>query len=287
MTVDLRAGRLSLALAPEIGGAIARYDLEEAGERVPLMRPAPEGFTDVLEAACFPLVPYCNRVRDGRFTFRGLDVRLTPNMRPQRHPLHGVGWRGAWTVEAQSDASATLTFVWPGGDWPWPFRATQTFTLDDVGLAVSLSVQNTGAEPMPAGLGLHPYYPCPPGTVLDAAVEEAFTVDAELFPDGRTPATGRYDLNDRSISGAGLDNGYGGWGGEATIRRPDGRGLRLTAAERWFQVYAPADQPILAAEPVTHANGALNAPEAEQAALGLRMLAPGEAAALNARFDPL
>ena len=287
MTLELRAGALSLRLAPAIGGAIARYDLLERDERVPLLRPAPEGFADVLEAACFPLVPYSNRVRDGVFAFRGREVRLTPNLPPQRHPLHGVAWRRPWSVVTRGEADAKLAFDWTGGEWPWPFRAEQAFALDDSGLAVRLTLTNTGGEDMPAGLGLHPYYPCPPGTLLDAAVEEVFTVDEALFPDGREPAVRRYDLRGREISGAGLDNGYGGWSGEATIRWPSGLGLRLSSAERWFQVYAPVDQPILAAEPVSHANGALNAPEAEQAALGLRVLGPGETMSLMARFDPL
>lgn len=285
--LGLRAGDLSLELDAAVGGSIARYDLHRGSAVEPLMRPAAEGYTDAVQGACFPLVPYSNRVRDGVFSFSAREVRLTPNMPPQRHPLHGFGWRGAWTVEAQTDTSATLAFVWPGGEWPWSFEARQTLTLDEAGLAIALTVENTSAEPMPAGLGLHPFFPCPPGTVLDADVGEVFTVDDALFPNGREPATGRYDLRERVISGAGLDNGYGGWNGVATIRWPSGLGLRITSPERWFQVYAPTDQPVLAAEPVTHANGALNAPPDEQAALGLRVLAPGETLTLNARFDPL
>lgn len=285
--LTLRAGDLSLVLAPTVGGSVARYDVVRDGRREPLMRPAPEAFADAVEGACFPLVPYSNRVRDGRFSFRGREVRIAPNMAPQRHPLHGVGWRAPWRVEENADTSATLAFSWPGGEWPWAFEARQRFTLNEQGLEIALSVRNTSAEPMPAGLGLHPFYPCPPGTVLDADVADVFTVDADLFPDGRRPAAGRYALVDRVISQAGLDNGYGGWGGEAVIRWPNGLGLRVSSPARWFQVYAPTDQPVLAAEPVTHANGALNAPEAEQAALGLRVLEPGETFTLTARFDPL
>ena len=34
-------------------------------------------------------------------------------------------------------------------------------------------------------------------------------------------AAGRYDLRERRIDGAGLDNGYEGWGGRAELRRPE------------------------------------------------------------------
>ena len=47
---------------------------------------------NVLDAASFPLVPYVNRIRGGRFTFRGREVRLAPNMAGDPSPLHGQGW---------------------------------------------------------------------------------------------------------------------------------------------------------------------------------------------------
>ena len=54
---------------------------------------------------------------------------------------------------------------------------------------------------------------------------------------------------------------------------------------RFFQLYSPATGGLFVAEPVTHANAALNAPEAEWAGLGLRVLAPGERMALTMRID--
>ncbi len=283
--IRLIAGELALELEPSVGGSIAAYT--HAAQ--PLMRTTKPGYPDVLDAACFPLVPYSNRIRDGVFSFRGQELRLAPNLPPQRHPLHGVGWRAPWTAESVEGSRAVLSLDWPGGEWPWAFRAEQWFELDHQGLVATLIVENRSEATMPAGLGFHPYFPCPPGTVLDAPVTEVFPVDPDLFPTGREPAAGRYSLDQRRISGAGLDNGYGGWSGTATIRWPDGRGLRISGEPpaRWFQVYAPVGEPVLCAEPVTHANGALNVPEDEAVALGLRLLEPEERLTLAARFDPL
>jgi aldose 1-epimerase len=52
----------------------------------------------------------------------------------------------------------------------------------------------------------------------------------------------------------------------------------------YFQVYSPAEGGLFVAEPVTHANAALNEPEDLWPSLGLRVLAPGEKMALNARI---
>lgn len=280
--IALAAGGLRVELSPAVGGSVAAFMVR--GQ--PVFRPAPPDFDDVLQAACFPLVPYSNRVFDGRFEFAGRNVVLARNNPPQRHPLHGLGWRNAWAVEAASAAAARLAFDWPGGDWPWPFRAEQAFALEDGELTIALSVTNLADSPMPAGLGLHPYFPCPPGTVLDAAVEEVWTVDADLFPNGRQAPTGRYDLERREIHHADLDNGYGGWAGEATIAWPDGAGVRIRSAERYFQVYAPVTEDVLCAEPVSHANGALNANDADRPKLGLKTLEPGASLTLKSTFSP-
>ena len=49
--------------------------------------------------ACFPLVPYANRIANGRFAFAGDEVQLRRNWDRDPHPLHGQGWRSAWTIE--------------------------------------------------------------------------------------------------------------------------------------------------------------------------------------------
>ncbi|HYC66575.1 MAG TPA: hypothetical protein VEA98_00005, partial [Brevundimonas sp.] len=51
------------------------------------------------------------------------------------------------------------------------------------------------------------------------------------------------------------------------------------------QLYSPAGGGIFVAEPVTHANAALNAPEAEWAELGMQVLEPGEEMRLDMRID--
>ena len=86
---------------------------------------------------------------------------------------------------------------------------------------------------------------------------------------------------------AGLDNGYGGWSGSAEMSWPD-RDLQVRMSSptaRFFQVYAPEQGGVFVAEPVTHANAALNHPEAEWRSLGLRVLAPDEEMRLAVRFD--
>jgi aldose 1-epimerase len=237
--------------------------------------------------ASFPLVPYVNRIRDGRFMFRGREVVLQPNMAGDISPLHGQGWLSAWEVESSGESGAELRFHHTAGEWPWDWEARQIFALDDAGLSLSLQCRNLSDSAMPCGLGQHPYFPCSAETRIDTVVRTAFEIDEHVLPTGEVPATGRYDLKDRAVCGQGLDHGFGGWGGEARLSDPAWPApLRLSSAEaRFFQLYSPEAGGMFVAEPVTHANAALNEPEARWAELGMRVLEPGEAMQLTMRLE--
>ncbi len=285
--LELAAGRLKVELSPSIGGAISAFDWVGGDASRPILRKCHSPLEKVLDAGSFPLVPYVNRIRDGRFTFRGREVHIAPNMPGDPSPLHGQGWLNPWTVEQAGEASAVLSFRHEAGEWPWAYEAHQEFALDEGGLTLSLTCRNADDDQMPCGLGQHPYFPCGPETRLDTRVTHAWTIDEKVLPVDKVPADGRYDLRDRLVCGQGLDNGFGGWGGEAGMGDPGWPyAVRLLSAEaHFFQLYSPPTGGIFVAEPVTHANAALNAPEEQWPELGMRVLDPGEAMSLTMRLD--
>lgn len=283
----LRAGELTLELSPSIGGAIAAFEWSREGSVRPILRKCHSPLGNVLDAACFPLVPYVNRIRGGQFSFRGKEVRLAPNMAGDPSPLHGQGWLGSWSLDEANERTAVLRFRHQSGEWPWDYEARQHFELDEGGLLVRLECVNLAEEPMPCGLGLHPYFPCTAETLIDTSVEAVWTIDEHVLPVEKVPADGRYSLRERLICGQNLDNGFGGWSGEAHISDPNWPyALRLSSPDaRFFQIYSPRDGSIFVAEPVTHANTALNAPESDWPKLGLRVLEPGQSMGLSMRLD--
>ena len=283
--VELHSGNLELGISPSVGGSIARFDWVAGDKsRTPLMRGCHSESINVLEAACFPLVPFVNRIRGSRFSFRGREVALKPNMAGDASVLHGQGWLGAWQCLYSDGQQAELVFEHPAGEWPWTYEARQFFALDVRGLTVRLSCLNTSPEPMPCGLGQHPYFPCDAETVLDTVVACAWEVDEQVLPTEKVPATGRFDLRQRRICGQGLDHGFSGWNGIAAISGEPQLVLSSPDAH-FFQLYSPKDGGLFVAEPVSHANAALNAPEAEWPELGMRVLEPGEEMSLVMRID--
>src|SRR5919112_4065272 len=120
--LKLSAGKLRLNLSPSVGGAICAFDWIEQGEVRPILRKFHSPVEKVLDAASFPLVPYVNRIRAGTFTFRGLEVRIAPNMARDPSPLHGQGWLNPWTVDAADEVSALLNYRHAADEWPWAYE---------------------------------------------------------------------------------------------------------------------------------------------------------------------
>lgn len=279
--IALAAWDWRATLRPELGGAVA--SLSWRGRDV--LRPTPEAADDPLQTACFPLIPYANRIDQGRFVFEGREVRLTPTPGFEPHTLHGDGWRRPWTVEAEDDRSTTLVLEHPRGDWPWRWSARQAVVLDEAGLTITLSMTNTDDGPMPAGLGLHPWFIRPEDGRLMLEAEAVWRVDERLIPTDLAPPAAVFDWAEgpRIEAAPFVDNAYDGWNGIARIA-DESRMVTLEASAnaRWAHVYAPRGEGFVCVEPVTHRPDALNAPAGE--ASGLIVLQPGETMVISLRI---
>ena len=271
--IQLAAGDWTATVSPALGGSI--LGLEHAGR--PVFRPTAPGAADILDTACFPLVPYANRIADGRFTFEGREVVLPVLPRFAPHALHGDAWLAAWGVDDADERSVRLRLAGGGDHWPWPWSATQTIALSDAGLRVELSMTNEGDAPAPAGLGLHPYFHRSQDARLTLQADSVWLTDAREIPDRLVAPA---ELMDWSAGPAVsqspfVDHAYAGWSGEAVIGGAD-REVLLSASDncRWTQVYAPLGQDFICVEPVTHRPDAVHAAPGEDS--GLTVLAPGQ-----------
>src|SRR5206468_2991341 len=130
-SVNIAAGPLRLRLSPSIGGAISAFEWIHGGSERAILRKCNSPLEKALDAASFPLVPYVNRIRDGRFRFRGREIQLQPNLAGDPSPLHGQGWLHAWAVEHAGDDRAVLSFRHEPGEWPWGYEARQEFEIDE------------------------------------------------------------------------------------------------------------------------------------------------------------
>lgn len=273
----LAAGGWEATLRPEIGGALAT--LRRDG--LDVLRPMPLAATSPLEAGCFPLVPYCNRIREGRFRFGGHEAVLPRNFAPEPHSLHGIGWQHPWRVERRTESECLLVHDYDGEDaWPWAYRTEQRVRLTPRGCVVTLVLINRSGEPMPAGVGLHPYFRRRREAELRFAASHVLLVDHDLLPTGVTaPANHFADWGPgASLPAETVDHCFAGWRGAAQIRDDPGTIVLTATGAPHLHLYAPADGSALCLEPVSHTPDALNrAPEE------MTVLPPGCAATVTMR----
>lgn len=275
LVLELQESRL--ILDPGHGGTVRAFSWH--GQDV--FRPTPEGAgDDPLDTACFAMVPYVNRVAQGRFEFGGHRIQLERNWSEDPHPLHGQGWRRPWSVVSVSATSAALRFEGGGDEWPWRYRGEQHFHLQPAGLSIELSLENLSDHVMPAMLGLHPYFPDPAHARMDALLPRVWLTNQEALPQQEVVTSVAWSFTpERPVRTVVLDHGFTGWNGTATLRWPTRTVSVIATGCESLHVFVPGDsgKDFFCVEPQNAAPGALGRGEA------LRV-APGERVAIRVQF---
>lgn len=240
------------------------------------------------------LVPWPNRVADGRYRLDGAQQQLALTEPLAGNAIHGLARWVAWDVIDRQSSSVTFsTLVVPQPGWPTLLRCEVTYALDSAGLTVTTSARNVGTADCLYGSGSHPYLTAGTALVDDATVQVPastwYETDERGIPVATHPVDGSpYDLREpRRIGEQVLDTCFGGltldedsrW--RVRLTGPDG-GVVLwaDASYRWVQVFTGDTlddehrRRGVAVEPLTCPPDAFNATDLEAA--GVVRLAPGE-----------
>ena len=290
--LKLTDGLAEAVVVPDLGAGLASYDLIEAGRATPIFRPRRHlDDAQPFDLASNLLLPWSNRISGGGFRFAGRFHPLAPNVAGEPYPIHGNGFLSAWTVETATatDAALSLESTGPG---PFRYSARATYGLAAGALTMRMTVVNRADQPLPFGLGFHPWLVRTRDTLLKAAAETVVLESGDHLPAGAEPLSSRPDCdfrNLRALPGDWINNGFLMWDGRADIVWPD-RKLALEIESdpplSVYIVYSPsADADFFCFEPVTHVIDAHNASGGPDAN-GLAILAPGESLSISCRFAP-
>ena len=283
--VTLENERIRFVVDPAQGVNVLGCFVRPQGQWLPLMPDVQGGATD-LKASSFVLIPYSNRIENGRFTFGGQSYQLANG---ERHASHGDVRNRPWQVAAVDATQIDCAFAsrdFSDVNWPWPFTATLRYALAGDRLLSTLTVRNEGASPMPAGLGWHPYY----NRTLSQTGEPVllhFQIDS-VYPDAndnRIPSgplqllAPNQDFRDeRLLEPANFIDGcfYGYDGGGTIAWSASGVTLRYQcdANCKHLILFNPA-KPYFAVEPVTNANNGVNLLAQGDPTSGIQILEPG------------
>lgn len=234
------------------------------------------------------LVPWPNRVRDGRYRFDGTDYQLALSDPDTHTAIHGLGRWARWTAVRHDRSEVTLALdVVPQKGWPFEVRVEVTYALDPAtGLAVTATAHNHGRARLPFGAGFHPYLAVRGGSLSDAEIRvpaaRRLILDEQQVPVGEEDVAGTdYDLRaPRVLGDTRLDAGFTALDTEAgralaEVRtRAGGAQIWMGAAFGYVQVFTRDDLggagPAVAIEPMTCA------PDAFNSGAGLVVLEPDE-----------
>jgi aldose 1-epimerase len=236
-----------------------------------------DGFgEDELSSGCRGqlLVPWPNRIRDGRYTWDGAEQQL-PLTEPSRgNASHGLVRWVAWTLAERATSSVTLTYrLMAQSGYPWTLDLSVTYALGDDGLLVTQSAVNRSGSPAPYAAGAHPYLTAGPGPidtweVMLPAATRSLSDPERLLPVSRESVEGTVaDFRTaRTLGGLGLNHAFtdlvrDGSGVATTVLRDPAAGtgveLWVDATQPWLMVYTADDRPAplhrrsIAVEPMT------------------------------------
>ena len=276
------------AVVVEVGGGLRDYRVGG--------RPVLDGFAEDelgTGARGLPLVPWPNRLHEGRYAFDGVSYALPLDEPEHASALHGLARHLSWTpVEVAADRVTMAVTLWPRPQWPFTLSVRVEYALGPDGLAVTTVAQATGAGDVPYAAGAHPYVTVGTPTIDEAelllAARTRLPTDACRIPTGRVDVAGTpYDFRSpRPIGDLAVDHAFGdlerGPDGLARVvlRNPaDGREVEVWADEAygWLEVFTGDTLPEpgrrrrgLAVEPMTAPPNALQTGE------GVVRLAPGD-----------
>lgn len=224
------------------------------------------------------LYPWANRVGGKRFTTADRQIDLTSADLPLSFddgglPIHGLlSGADGWRVDdhRSTDTGGVLEAGFDFGPdpkllkaFPFPHRLSLRATLSGAVLTIVTTVHADQGVTVPVSFGFHPYLTLPGVERGDWQVEvpviEHLELDGRMLPTGeRTPAT----IESGPLGSRTFDDGYlAPADEEPLVLAGGGRRIELRIGEGYpfAQVYAPADDDVIAYEPMTAPTDALRA----------------------------
>jgi aldose 1-epimerase len=272
------------------------------------------------------LVPYANRIR-GKVSSDGNDITTSvagqtvhlpanwsgKNPGAEKHAMHGLMLTSKFeNVRQRSTPDAsTVSGIFHAGDWSghWPSNTDMSVrvALSNQAVEFTVTAKNVGKDPLPMGIGWHPYFAIPSGDRKQARLHLPATKVAgmnnydDVFPTGEvrpvTMGDGKYNFtapDGKPLDDVFLDDNFQDLKHDATgsatstvIDPVSKYGIRIRAESREIksiQVYSPLDKSFVAIEPQFNLPDPYGS-EWKNAQTGMVVLKPGESTTWRVRLE--
>ncbi|MDE0783683.1 MAG: aldose 1-epimerase [Planktomarina sp.] len=240
----------------EVGGSISRFYYKHKGEHLPVLRAA-TGTDSPVEMSMFPLVPYCNRIKNNEFEVDGKFYNLKPNFGQEPHACHGDGWISSWNISKATTESVQLRLAVDEPDNPYKYEAELEYKLADNALIVNLAVKNLSENRLPYGLGIHPYF-LVDGSQLQFDAKSVVLEGPEHLPTETISLPPELAFTNYSkLPKVWRNLCYADWSGLASVKR-GGLLTQLKSKTPYLMLFTPPGENYFCIEPMSHNIGAIN-----------------------------
>lgn len=266
--IRLKTNKSQVQIFPSLGAVLGDLQLFNGNNSISILD-SYESVNDTNAKAGYKshfLLPFPNRMKDGKYTFDGKDYQFPVNDTTTNNNLHGF----LETIPMEiihEEATDNHAFVELKGRfegleyYPFPFDFYVKYTLTNSELIIQTKIKNTGKTAMPIGFGWHPYFRLDTKKVDDLKMQfpdcQIIESDNRMMPTGRTNEYPNF-VTLTKIGNTSLDNCFilnNSDKEKATITlKSESTTLKIwqqTNTFPYFQVYTPEHRQSIAIEPMT------------------------------------
>lgn len=227
------------------------------------------------------LFPFANRIKDGEYTYEGVNYKFDCNEVEPNNALHGLVFDQTFELidsnvsEEQASVVFSYTTSVKNKAFPYLFKIEVAYTLTRNAIDIAVKVNNEDTKTFPFTIGWHPYFLSNDlyNSTLDFATSKEFQFDERMITDGEELKEVKlpFEIKDKQ-----LDNCYALTSGTIVFNTPKYKmTIDSSGQENYFQMYTPPKPNTIALEPVTGISNSFNNQ------VGLQELKSGEEYNIN------
>ncbi len=222
------------------------------------------------------LFPFANRIKDGKYSFKGTDFQFECNEGNLNNALHGLLHHKTFElvdeVIAEDSVSIVLSYVEKelATGFPYLYTINLKYIITNNSIDLVFEVVNNDNKSFPFTLGWHPYFLSGDLSKSSLIFESSKTVEFDDRMITKNVVEGEVVMP-FEIKNQELDNCYALESGKIIFDTPNYKmTINSSAKENFFQMYTPPVDNTIALEPVTGISDSFNNQ------MGLQELKAGE-----------
>ncbi|MDO3694176.1 aldose 1-epimerase [Wenyingzhuangia sp. chi5] len=210
------------------------------------------------------LFPFANRIKDGKYTYKGVDYKFDCNEANNNNALHGLVYNKSFVVVDSeiSDEDASVTMVYTASTrnkaFPYLYTIALKFTLTANSVDLNVEVDNNDINSFPFTIGWHPYFLSDDlyNSTINLSTIKTIEFDERMITKNviEEKATMPIEIKDQQ-----LDNCYALGDSKVMFNTPKYKmTIDASGDENFFQMYTPPKKNVIALEPVTGISDSFN-----------------------------